>query len=433
MPVFYDDALPQFATIVADVLGAEALLKNCFLRDASGLLTFVVTSRLDQVQVEEIAKRAIDLAPYVSETNSIATPEELFDPTLSDPGIGFPEWIDSDGFTGFIRLIERRVVGQDWLVYPREPNLELAPITVFASHKGGVGRSTALAVAAAALSETGLNVLVIDLDLEAPGLGEILLRDPPEYGTLDFFVEDIHTELNDHFYENMVISSPLTKRGLLHVAPAVGRVGNNCPQNILGKIARAYLDKTGSDGSAETFLERARRLVDTLARRHPYDAIFVDARAGLNEATAAAVLGLGAQVLLFGVDTPQTFAGYRYFLSHLQRFRPSESDENDWRYRLRMVQAKAQADSKAQSEFRTRAFEIFSDTIYDEEVGIEEEAFNFDYDDQAAPHYAWPILNDSNYSEFNPFAREDQFAAHLYDRTFGGFIAALRDSLGFDT
>jgi hypothetical protein len=184
------------------------------------------------------------------------------------------------------------------------------------------------------------------------------------------------------------------------------------------------------DGTTISFLDRTRTLITRLCQRTRYDAVFIDARAGLNEATAAAVLGLGAVILLFGVDTPQTFAGYRFFLAHLERFRPPASDEEDWRYRLRMVQAKAKADPRAQTNFRTRAFEMFSDTLYDVEEGIEEAAFNFDYDDTNAPHYAWPVLDDINYAEFNPLAQGDQFAQHLYDRTFGPFIQALSEKIG---
>jgi cellulose biosynthesis protein BcsQ len=89
---------------------------------------------------------------------------------------------------------------------------------VFASHKGGVGRSTALAVTAAALSREGYNLIVIDLDLEAPGLGEMLLKELPSYGTLDFFVEAGVQDIDDDFLDNLVVPSPLADRGLVHVA-----------------------------------------------------------------------------------------------------------------------------------------------------------------------------------------------------------------------
>ena len=49
----------------------------------------------------------------------------------------------------------------------------ISKIIAFYSFKGGVGRSLALANTAAALAQRGHSVLVIDLDLEAPGLHEI--------------------------------------------------------------------------------------------------------------------------------------------------------------------------------------------------------------------------------------------------------------------
>lgn len=94
-----------------------------------------------------------------------------------------------------------------------------------------------------------------------------------------------------------------------------------------------------------------------------------------------------------------------------------------------MVHAKSSADPSNQGDFRTQAFEMFADTIYDIEQGVDETSFNFDYDDASAPHYAWPILNDSNYDEFNPAAQPDQLMSQTYERTFGPFIDALFDHL----
>jgi hypothetical protein len=426
----YDNALPQFAALVRTAIGEAEVLSHAFLRDAVGRLTFVLLKAISEEALEAIRHGVRDLAPWVDPEAPIATPEDLFDPALADPAASLPEFIDTQTFRGFVRLIERRVVGQDWLRPPADPVPGLPPIVVFASHKGGVGRSTALAVSAADLSRAGFNLLVVDLDLEAPGLGSMLLSELPRFGTLDYFVESGLQDVDLAFLDDLVAASSLTENGLIHVAPAAGSESETSPQNVLGKIARAYVERAGVDGQTISFLDRTRSLITELCNRFRYDAVFIDARAGLNEATAAAVLGLGAEILLFGVDTPQTFAGYRYFLAHLERFRPDASSEEDWRYRLRMVQAKAQSSSKAQADFRTHTFDMFSDTLYDVEEGIEDEAFNFDYDDINAPHYAWPILDDTNYAEFNPLARGDQLAQHLYDRTFSPFIMALREKIG---
>ena len=425
----YDEALPGFVAVVRDALGVKELFDQLFLRDAFGRLTFVVRGALPDGAAEIIRAGASTLAPWIDAT-PLATPEDLFDDGLATEQAGFPEFIASDNFVGYIRLIERRLVGQDWLRPPQEPVPGLPPVVVFSSHKGGVGRSTALAVSAAALSKAGYDVLVVDLDLEAPGLGAMLLAEPPAFGTLDYFVETGLGEVDDAFLRSLVAASGLAEGGQVHVAPAVGTKSDASPQNVLGKIARAYVERVDDTGVSITFLDRTRDLVVRLCASNRYDAVFIDARAGLNEATAAAVLGLGAEVLLFGVATPQTFAGYRYLLAHLQRFRPVASDENDWRYRLRMVQARTQANATSESTFRTHAFEMFSDTVYDEEEGIEEEAFNFDYDDINAPHYAWPIADDPNYAEFNPLERGEQLSEYLFERTFGLFIKNLREKIG---
>jgi hypothetical protein len=428
----FDDALPRFAALVRDVLGEEAPLDH-FLRDSGGRLTFVYTFDINGSKKGTLIEGAKKIRPYVDEGDMvISSPSELLDPALLDPDVGVFEYIEHPEYEGFVRVVERRIVGQDWLTSPREPLEGVPPIIVFGSHKGGVGRSTALAVSANALAQNDYNVLVLDLDLEAPGLGGTLLPNEniSKFGTLDYFVESIFSEVSDDFLDQMTAVSPLTKgRGRIHVCPAIGSVGETNPQNVLGKIARAYLEGSDEHGAPVSFLDRTRILVQRLSQKTRYDAIFVDARAGLNEATAAAFLGLGADVLLFGVNTPQTFRGYRYLLSYLQRFRPAESSENDWRYRLRMVHAKASPDPAKQENFRTQAFEMFADSIYDLESGVEESSFNFDYDDAAAPHFAWPILNDSNYSEFNPIAQPDQFLLQTYERTFGPFVNALFDRL----
>ena len=429
----YDEALPRFAALVRDAIGAAAMDDHLFLRDAAGRLTFVLLAPLGDDAMTEIRRGAGALAPWVDARTPIASPDDLFKSSLADASGSFPKYIKTDEFTGFVRLVERRVVGQDWMRPPAEPVPGLPPIIVFASHKGGVGRSTALAVAAAALSQRGRNVLVVDLDLEAPGLGTMLLPEPPQFGTLDYFVESGLQDVDDVFLDDLLATSSLAENGLIHIAPAVGTTSDASPENVLGKIARAYVERLDADGRTVSFLDRTRSLVTRLCSRTRYDAVFIDARAGLNEATAAAVLGLGAEVLLFGVNTPQTFAGYRYFLGHLARFRPGSSGDADWRYRLRMVQAKARGGPEGQADFRTNAFEMFSDTLYDLEEGIEEDAFNFDYDDETAPHYAWPILDDSNYAEFDPLEQGEQLAHHLYERTLGMFIDALIEKIGLRT
>jgi CobQ/CobB/MinD/ParA nucleotide binding domain len=394
-------------------------------------------SRFDRLSPESdrllgrLRDSATSLFPYVQNAEeALANPEQLFDRSLNDPETGRFEYINHSAFSGYVRVLERRIVGRDWLSPPRDAIVGLPPVVVFFSHKGGVGRSTTLAVAASDLASRNLNVLALDLDLEAPGIGSMLLtpQAEPEFGALDYFVENGLQQINDDFVANLTGVSPLTQgRGIIHVVPATGQRSKKNPQNVLGKIARAYLDDSRADGKV-TFLDQTRSLLSAVASADRYHAILVDVRAGLNESSAAAILGLGAEVLLFGLDAPQTFEGYKYLLSHLAAFRPPFGSESDWRFRLKMVQAKAPANAEAWKAFRDRSFELFSTQIYDEdETG---EAFNFNIDDPDAPHSAWTILNDSNYLEFDPLQKIAQLTAPIYERTFGHFLRELRDRLG---
>ncbi|WP_203072902.1 KGGVGR-motif variant AAA ATPase [Falsiroseomonas ponticola] len=426
----YDSALPNLVEIMAASVGSDILSDCVFLRDASGRISIVCFQRIREDAAKIISERAKGLGVWVGAETPLIYPEDLLEDSAVLRRDALPEFVSTASFEGFVRLLERRVVGQDWLRPPLTEIPGAPPIVVFASHKGGVGRSTALAVSAASLSDAGFNVLVIDLDLEAPGLGYMLLDALPPNGALDYFVETSVRNVSEPDIDLMLASSTLATQGLIHVVPAVGTTSAMHPENVLGKIARAYLERQDPDGTTVSFLDRVRQLVRHLSQKNRYDIIFVDARAGLNEAAAAAVLGLGAEILLFGVDTPQTFAGYKYLLAHLRRFKPAESTDQDWRYRLRMVHSKALSSPDSQKKFRDAAFEMFADTVYDVDENLDQSAFSFDYDSVDAPHYAWVILNDSNYAEFDPLSQRDQFASHFYDRTFGGFVRALRDRVG---
>ena len=123
----------------------------------------------------------------------------------------------------------------------------------------------------------------------------------------------------------MIAPSPFSGgKGLIDVVPAVGRSSDSHPANVLAKLARAYLELPQNEGPPKSFLAQTQELLGQLSTLNQYDAILIDARAGLNESTAASILGLGADILLFGVDTPQTFASYRYLLAHLARFPETE-------------------------------------------------------------------------------------------------------------
>lgn len=354
----FDDSLPAFAGLVRSAWGADAIADNLFLRDASGRLTLVLVR--DSHTTEErmqLANRAVALlGSYVDRDGfAIATHEELFDDSLASLENAMRLPIKHELFDGILNLVDRRIVGADWL-NKAQPLAKSPARFVFASIKGGVGRSTALCVVAADLSSRGRRVLAIDMDLEAPGLGNLLLPNEtlPEFGLLDYLAElESGNPLDDTFFADLVGPSWLGGGlGKVDVIPAIGRRSLSYPENVLSKLARAYLSGTTSAGESLSFTERMRRLVDRFADPSRYDAILVDARAGLHETTAAAVLGLGANVLLFGMDQPQTYSGYELLFAHLRGL-PKIANDN-WEDHLYLVQSKAMLAPESRVQFSDR-------------------------------------------------------------------------------
>lgn len=120
-----------------------------------------------------------------------------------------------------VRLLDRQIIGQDRLHTTHERAPYSPPRAVFYGLKGGVGRSTALAMLAYSLARAGKKVLLLDFDLESPGLSGLLL--PADrvagFGLVDWFIEDgVHH--GESVLTDLVADSPLAENtsGRIRVA-----------------------------------------------------------------------------------------------------------------------------------------------------------------------------------------------------------------------
>ena len=95
-------------------------------------------------------------------------------------------------------------------------------IVTFYSFKGGTGRSMALVNTALELVKDGRKVLIVDFDLEAPGLDTFSLPRPlgPTKGIVEFVHEYLETskapDVSEFVYESPVVSTG----GHLWIMPA---------------------------------------------------------------------------------------------------------------------------------------------------------------------------------------------------------------------
>nr|WP_146101732.1 hypothetical protein [Rhodopila globiformis] len=269
----------------------------------------------------------------------------------------------------------------------------------------------------------------MDLDLEAPGLGNLLLDDErmPRLGVVDFLVEDGLNGIQDADLPEFVGTSALTKGegGRVDVVPALGRQSMDHPENILPKLARAMIEDVTDQGESVSVGSQISTMIARLAAQAGYDVVLIDSRAGLAELAAPAVLGLGATVLLFGTAQKQTVQGYRALFAALRllalRDRAAGRDA-DWRLMLKPVYAKASLDPQVSARYRDEWYDLFAEYLYDAEENAGESDLNFDIDDDSAPH--WPLVIPFNQSfvDFDSSRAPDQLLQGFYELTFRPFL-----------
>jgi hypothetical protein len=426
----FDESLPTLVRTLRNAVDDHFVASGTALRDASGRLCFVASRAAESEDERERLQVALAnaLGPYARPGRTIVFADELgASPNLSSTD-RVP--VAVDGLFCFV--IDRRIVGTGWLDFPVS-SLAVPPRIAFATLKGGVGRSTALAIAAADLARRDQNVLVVDLDLEAPGVGHMILSEDrlPDFGAVDFLVENGLGGISEIELGGFIGTSALTSAGggRVDVLPAFGRRSIQFPENVLPKLSRAMIEDITSSGSVSVG-EQVSTMIDRIALAGGYDVVLIDSRAGLSELAAPAVIGLGASVLLFGAAQMQTIEGYRALFAGLQLLAQRDralGRDAEWRAALRPVYAKASGDVSVERRFRDELYDLYSERLYDEEIPDQEteDAFRFARDDETAPHSPLIIPFNPTFVDFDPGRIPGQLAESFYEQTYRRFLSGL--------
>ncbi|MEI6043482.1 MAG: AAA family ATPase [Chloroflexota bacterium] len=202
------------------------------------------------------------------------------------------------------------------------------PITVtFYSFKGGVGRTTALAIVARELVSQGRRVVAVDFDLEAPGLAS-LFQIPTEntLGLLDY----LHQRLLYPDSKQPDIADCIRRvelqgnRGDLYIVPA-----GEFNENYIHRLAD--LNTSALYKPQPSLLDQFR---SDLIRQLDPDIILIDARTGLNDLSGLAVLDLADLVLLCFAPNSQGRQGMHWIVNAIQARQRSQRPDLNYRFVL---------------------------------------------------------------------------------------------------
>lgn len=380
--VTFDDVLPTLVRICEEAPGFVELRNCCVVRDLHGRVRLAIDPdparpAVDPVPLRKVLREALgdyfagpiwstaagakkDEARLAAEV--LKRPEaEPWNATYDDPVIS------RHGIRSRApwRKWERRLSKQAWLEAAR-PSApwqlgEGAGIVTFYSFKGGVGRTTALVACAWQLARAGMRVVVIDLDIEAPGLGT-LLDGERERGVIDF--------LADH-----VATRACSLDGLVASARALGHDAERVSVLATGKLGPAYLEKlsrldfitadAGDDAAASPMEQALRDLLFAVRRELKPDYILIDSRAGLHDLAGLSLHRLAHVDVLVNRGTEQGYRGLDMTLGALTQRKGKIGLEPIVVHSF--VPAAGRPDAIAQErEFNERVYKIFVKHVYDD-------------------------------------------------------------------
>lgn len=324
-----------------------------------------------------------------------------------------------------LQILDRQIIGADWLRAPFTEAGKIPARVAFFGFKGGAGRSTALYLFARHMARQGKRVLAVDLDLESPGIGNLLLAPAqyPQFGVVDWFVEEAVGQADDSLAKEMLATCRLAEdvSGSIQVVPAHGV----SEPDYMAKLSRAYLPLHAGNQTRD-FATRLHDMIVTMEKEAKADVVLLDCRAGLHDLAAIALARMKATALLFAVSSGQTWQGYELLFQHWQKHHEVLSLFRD---NLKMVDALVPETGR--KEHRELALasshQLFTDTIYEEASPgvVEPDVFNYDLNDPDAPHHSLPIHWYRAFQNFDPIRLPGSVSEADVNANYGDFLSGV--------
>lgn len=404
--ILFDDILPELKNILEHHCELATTCKELIVnRDLNGRVRLIFSTEFEEkLQADAelnasfqdlLAKVASGLYPHAWSVDQLV----LFEPNLEALTQEVPSFlleVDCENIS--VRVIDRLATSASWDEIAEEN--PKPPRVVFFSIKGGVGRSSALAATAWHLAEQGKRILVLDLDLESPGLSTAILpkEKQPAYGITDWLVEDL-VDNGDAVLANMIATSDLSRDGQIYVVPSHGA---ECGDYV-AKLGRVWMPKINDLGEQEPWANRLKRLLEVLEDKLKPDVVLIDSRSGIDDIASSSITHLGAKlILLFAIEGSQSWSGYKIIFDYWQRRGLIEGI----RERLQVVAALVAEQNKVDylKTLQDSAYNLFAATQYDAVpagAALSQDYWHFEPSDMSAPHYPWSVNWHSSFTGLN--------------------------------
>ena len=256
-------------------------------------------------------------------------------------------------------------------------------IVTFFSYKGGMGRTTALVASALELIRRKKNVLMIDTDLEAPGLSTFFFQEGDtgsvNKGTVDYLLsknKDASAAQNMSDYIS-TLNSPNyrdTTDGNLYLI-----CGGKLDDNFLPKLARIdsqELVEGRLKNSLTCLLDDCRNVV-------PLDYILIDSRAGFHDMAGIVTAQLPHGVVLFGKNSYQSWFGVEKTIDTIA------NSQSDLPFVMILDSGCGQngiVSEEEKASFRKKSHEVFCNKFYPEDSQPAEGAEGVAHDPVFVPY-----------------------------------------------
>lgn len=183
-------------------------------------------------------------------------------------------------------------------------------IISFYSYKGGVGRTVALIQTAYLLAKEGKNVLLMDLDIEAPSFFNIFKDDiKSKYGLVDYLYEKLYFNKDEIKINHIISKLNLNLKGEIYIIPA-GR--NNI--EYVKKLEKLKEKRIYENKLIQNAIEEAEK-------KYYIDYTLVDSRTGINNWGALSLIDISDEVILFAYPNRENIDGIKLIMELIEPYK----------------------------------------------------------------------------------------------------------------